>query len=307
MDRDDILEFIHNARINNLTRLDLSNRDIREVPGEIGQLIQLEHLDLSYNFIEKLPPEIGNLVNLKTLLLLKNEIRVIPAEIGNLRKLTLMDISHNRFTDFPNTIGYLSELKTLDASYGLLHRLPLEFIDLLSLKEVYLEENPFEYPPAKVVKRGLYATMHFLTAEKKKLESSRVILQVFNMPECIQKPFSQYLGYFNDVVSTVNEHDVRFDVKFIQQDDEKELEMIVGVENYLYDFLKFIRDKIDEVKTTPGTKKISMFDLQIAELRKHIDTFNQTIDTKVNEIKDLQQKMHDFLDTLDEKLKKKEA
>ena len=69
MDRDDILEIIRNVRIKNLTRLDLSNRDIREVPSEIGQLIKLEHLDLSYNFIEKLPPEIGNLVNLKTLLL----------------------------------------------------------------------------------------------------------------------------------------------------------------------------------------------------------------------------------------------
>lgn len=304
MDRDDILEFIHNARLNNLTRLDLSNRDIREVPSEIGQLIQLEHLDLSYNFIEKLPPEIGNLINLKTLLLLKNEIRAIPPEIGNLRKLTLIDISHNRFRELPSTIGYLSDLKTLDASYGLLQHLPLEFIDLLSLKDLYLEENPFEYPPLKVVKRGLYATMHFLTSEKKKQEASRVILQVFNMPEIIQRPFSQYLGYFNDVISSVNQHEVVFDLKFIQQDEDKELEMKVGVENYLYDFLTFIRDKIDEVKTTPGVKKVSMFDLQIAELRKHIDVFNTSIDTKVNEIRELQDKMQTFLETLDKKLER---
>ncbi|MDD2564369.1 MAG: leucine-rich repeat domain-containing protein [Salinivirgaceae bacterium] len=305
MDKDDILEIIRTVIINKVTRLDLSNRDIREVPSEIGQLVNLEHLDLSYNFIEKLPPEIGNLVNLKTLLLLKNEIRTIPPEIGNLTKLNLVDISHNRFHELPSTIGYLTELKTLDASYGLMERLPLEFIDLLSLKELYLEENPFVYPPAKVVKRGLYATMHFLTNEKKREEASHVILQVFNMPEIIQRPFSQYLSYFNDVITTVNQHEVHFDLKFIQQDAEKELDMKVGVENYLFDFLKFIRDKIDEVHAAPGTKKLSMFDLQIAELRKHIDTFNTSIDTKVNEIKELQDKMQMFLDTLDDKLEKR--
>jgi len=304
MERDDILEFIHNARINNLQSLDLSNREITEIPPEIGQLTNLEYLDFSYNRISKLPPEIGNLTNLKSLLLLKNEITVLPLEIGNLCKLTLLDVSHNRITELPHTIGYLTELKTLDASYCSIHTLPLSFTELLSLKELYLEENPLVFPHDKIVNRGLYATMHFLTSEKRVQEATKVTLQVFNMPERLQKPFKQYLNYFNEAVSTVNDRDILFDTKFIHQHNEQIDEIAVDVENYLYDLLEFIRKKIEETKSAKDLKNISMFDLQIAELRKNIDTFNQTIETKVNEIKDIQIKMFEFIDALDEKIKK---
>ncbi len=307
MERDDILEFIHNAGINNLKRLDLSNRDITEIPPEIGDLTKLEYLDLSYNRISKLPPEIGKLVSLKSLLLLKNEIRSLPLEIGNLNNLTLFDISHNRISELPHTIGYLTELKTFDASYCAIHSLPLTFTDLLSLKELYLEENPLVFPDIKVVQRGLYATMHFLTSEKKILESARIIHQVFNMPEGLQNPFKQYLSYFNDIVSTINQHDIYFDVKFIKQHDEKTQKITADVENYLYDFLGFIHTKIEENRSSDNRKKVSIFDLQIAELRKHIDTFNQTIENKVNEIKDIQIKIFEFIDSLDEIIKKEHS
>ncbi|HON18068.1 MAG TPA: leucine-rich repeat domain-containing protein [Salinivirgaceae bacterium] len=305
MEKEEILEFFIHAKANRLTRLDLSNREIREIPNEVGELIDLEHLDLSYNYIERIPPEIGKLTNLKSLLLLKNEIRQIPPEIGNLKNLVLLDISHNRFTDLPPTIGFLTELKTLDASYGLLKRLPLEFIYLLNLRELYLEENPFEFPPVKVIKRGLYATMHYLTAEKKKLDASKVVMQIFNMPESLQKPFRQYLGYFNDIISSVNEQDVYFDIKFIQQKYEGELELKADVTNYLYDFLLFIQEKIEEVKHEPAAPKLSIIDLQIAELRKHIDMVSRSIDQKVDEIKELQNKLQYFIESLNQTLKNK--
>ncbi len=306
MELDEIKQVIKYTKENQLTRLDLSNREIRVLPPEIGDLINLEHLDLSYNYIEEIPPEIGKLVNLKSLLLLRNEIRYIPPEIGNLRSLVLLDISHNRFYELPPTIGYLTELRTLDASYGLLKRLPIEFIYLLSLRELYLEENPFEFPPLKVVKRGLYATMHFLTAEKKKLDASKVVIQVFNLPETLHKPFRQYLGYFNDIISSINQQEVFFDIKFIKHNYEGELELKSEVTNYLYDFLHFVREKIEEVKNDPNPPNLSLWDLQIAELRTHIDQVSRAIDDKVNEIKELQNKLNFFLETLDKKTGHKE-
>jgi len=215
MEKEDILELISNAISNNFKRLDLSNRDIQELPNEIGKLTGLEHLNLCFNRIQTLPPEIGNLKNLKTLLLSRNEIVSLPPEIGNLKRLNLLDLSHNRILELPDTIGHLSELKTLDASYGQLQKLPLQFIELLSLKKLYLENNPLTFPPAKVVKRGLYATMYFLLEKKRKIETSKVILQVFNIPEKFKEPLNQYIKCFADIVSTVYEHDMKFEINFL--------------------------------------------------------------------------------------------
>lgn len=300
MDREELVFFIKKAKEKNSKSLDLSNRDLEEIPPEIGELTQLEHLDLSYNYIKKVPREIGKLINLKTLLLLKNQIKALPPTIGHLKSLALLDISHNDFTTFPKEIGFLSNLKSLDASYSELKTLPIEFIELLSLKELYLEENPFEFPPQKVIKRGLYATMHYLTTEKKRLDAAKVMLQVFNMPDSLQAPFQQYLGYFNDLVSNINEKEVRFDVKFIKQEDlDAKIDVKVGVENYLYDFMDFIKTKIEETKNSKDEKKFSIVDLQVAELRKQIAEFNNSLESKMNEIQTIQHKMNDFLKNLE--------
>ncbi|ALO15857.1 Leucine Rich repeats (2 copies) [Salinivirga cyanobacteriivorans] len=300
MDREELVFFIKKAKEKNSKSLDLSNRDLEEIPPEIGELTQLEHLDLSYNYIKKVPHEIGKLIYLKTLLLLKNQIKALPPTIGHLKSLALLDISHNDFTTFPKEIGFLSNLKSLDASYSELKTLPIEFIELLSLKELYLEENPFEFPPQKVIKRGLYATMHYLTTEKKRLDAAKVMLQVFNMPETLQAPFQQYLGYFNDLVSNANEKEVRFDIKFIKHDDLGEkIDVKVGVENYLYDFMDFIKSKIEETKNSKDEKKFSIVDLQVAELRKQIAEFNNSLESKMNEIQTIQHKMNDFLKNLE--------
>jgi len=308
MDKADIVELIINAKKNDLTRLDLSNRDIRELPVEIGQLSALEYLDLSYNFIQKLPKEIGNLEHLKTLLLLRNEIDTLPVEIGNLRQLNLLDISHNRFTQLPETIGFLSELKTLDASYGNLTFLPIQLIELISLKDLYLENNPLIFPPYKVVKRGLYATMYFLASEKRKIDSSRVIIQVFNMPEKIREPLIQYIRYFTEIVSTINQHEVQFDIKFIDPQENNKIEVRTDIENYLYDFLHFIQTRIQALKTINPQEpppSIDLFDLQIAHLNNNMRRVIDSIDCKVIELKEMQQKMNDFFDSLEKKTKEK--
>jgi Leucine-rich repeat (LRR) protein len=199
-------------------------------------------------------------------------------------------------------ISGLSSLRTLDVSYCELKYLFLEFIDLLSLKELYLEENQFEFPLFKVIKRGLYATMHYLTSEKKKKDAAKVILQVFNLPEKIQTPFKQYIACFNDMISAVNEEEIKFDINFINQDIQPDIELKVEVESYLYDFLKFIKQKIDSLKTeTTDEAKLTMIDLQAIELRKHIQSFNTSLDSKMGEIKKIQEQIEGFYKLLGDK------
>ncbi len=303
MDREDILVIIQTALTEKSKSLDLSNKDIRELPPDIGLLTELEHLDLSYNYIGTIPAEIGNLKNLKTLLLLRNEISQIPPEMGKLINLTLLDISHNRFTDLPPEIGKLQNLRTLDASYGELRRLPIEFIELLSLKELYLEENMFEFPPSKVVKRGLYATMHFLTSEKKKRDASRVMLQVFNMPDSLHDAFRQYVSFFKDMVSVYNENEIKIETSFIRHDfDYPNIEMQVGVENYLYELLDFIRERIEQLKSEKlDGQKVSLLDIQLSELSRHIKDFNSSLDEKLSDIHSIRQEINSFYKLLEKK------
>ncbi len=302
MDKQDVLKIIETARLKRVKNLDLSNKDIKILPSEIGDLSHLEHLDLSYNYLKELPPEIGKLNELKTLLLIKNELSKLPLGIGNLINLTLVDISHNKITEIPSEIGYLVNLKSFDASYCKLEKLPIEFINLLSLKELFLEENVFEFPPPKVIKRGLYATMHYLIAEKRRRESSKVVIQVYNMPELLQKPFKQYVNYFNDMVSSVNDNDLKIDINFIYQELSEDFKIEKNVESYLYDLLKFVEEKIINLKDKSSDgSKISLIDVQVAQLKQQISSFNDSLDSKMDEIKTIKKEMNNLFKSLSEK------
>ena len=299
MEKQDVLKIIETARLKKVKNLDLSNRDIKILPSEIGDLPHLEHLNLSYNYLKELPPDIGKLNKLKTLLLTKNELTELPPEIGNLIHLTLVDISHNKIEELLPEIGYLINMKSIDASYCKLKKLPIEFINLLSLKELYLEENVFEFPPKKIIKRGLYATMHYLIAEKRKREASKVVLQVYNMPELLQKPFKQYVNYFNDMVSSVNDNDLTIDVNFIYQELSKDIKIEKNVESYLYDLLKYVEEKIINLKDKSSNgSKISLIDIQVAQLKQQISSFNDSLDSKMDEIMAIKKEMNDIFKSL---------
>ncbi len=302
MDREDVVYFIRRLDVEKTKKLSLSNKDIDELPAEIGRLKNLQHLDLSYNNIQNLPPELFQLKKLETLLLFRNRIEAIPRNIGMLSNLILLDVSYNMITKLPAEIGLLENLKTFDAGHCKIKALPLEFINLLSLKDLYLEENPLEFPPAKVVMRGLYATMYHLAQEKKKIEAAKVIVQVYNIPEEIQNPFKQYIECFNDVISNANQKEIQFDIKFINRYLQDDIELDVGVENYLYDFLKFIKDNLDTIKNTKDMKgkgKLSIFDLQVVELRNEITNLNNSLKEKMDEIKSIQSNLNKFTKLLE--------
>lgn len=89
--------------------LDLSDREIIEVPPEIGSLVNLEELYLQNNKIVKLPPEIGSLTNLKHLYLHNNKIVELPSEIGSLKKLEFLWIHQNQIVELPPEMSNLIE------------------------------------------------------------------------------------------------------------------------------------------------------------------------------------------------------
>ena len=90
MDRSDLLSFLKRSKANNVTELDLSNKDIHEIPDEIGELHALKILNLSYNNIKEVPTSICNLTSLEKLFLTRNQITRMPSGIGNLVKLKII-------------------------------------------------------------------------------------------------------------------------------------------------------------------------------------------------------------------------
>ncbi len=302
MDKDEILEMIRLAKAQRVKKLSLSNRGITELPPEIGTLGFVKSIDLSYNQLKNLPDEFFLLRNLNTIYLNHNEIEDINSEVGKLINMRVLDLSHNKLNTLPGEIGKLVNLTQLDVSYNEIKSLPLELINLTSLKKLYLDNNPCEFPPQKVIKRGLYATMHYLFGELRKKETAKVIIQVYNMPRDISKPFEQYVECFNDIISSYKKHDLNFDVKFIKQDFSVDMDVNLEMETYLLDFMSFIKTNINTSTDKTGPKDISkVFDVQVVELRSQLDNLNKMLEDKVIDIKELQARIDNLSKIIDKK------
>ncbi|XP_042489140.1 disease resistance protein RPS2 isoform X2 [Macadamia integrifolia] len=77
--------------------LDLSFTSLREIPVDIGNLVELRHLDLSGTKITRLPKELGNLAKLRHLDLLRTHyLTTIPSEaISRLSLLQVLNLYYS--------------------------------------------------------------------------------------------------------------------------------------------------------------------------------------------------------------------
>ena len=292
MEKTDVKELLSALNREKTKSISLSNKGIEELPEDIGEFYNLESIDLSFNSITEIPEEIWNLKRLKSLLLFRNEIEELPKSIENLQNLKLIDVSYNQISRLPKEIGKLSNLETLDISYNKLRTIPLEVSQLLNLKKLYLENNPLEFPSIKVIKRGLYATMFHLAEEMRKRNATKVLVQIYNMPEEIQGSFNQYINCFNDIVTSANKDEVKFDLKYINHELTANIELGVDVEKYLMNFIKFVKENIKSIKPESlEDLKINILDLQVVELKNEIENLNDNINRKIIELKSLQNKM----------------
>lgn len=104
------------ANPDNVYKLSLENKGLKELPVEIGTLKNLQVLNLSQNKLKTLPAEIGQLTKLQSLTLYNNKVNFLPNEIQNLNSLELLYLGKNRITFMPMWMGGLGRLKQLDLS-----------------------------------------------------------------------------------------------------------------------------------------------------------------------------------------------
>ncbi|EMS66002.1 Leucine-rich repeat-containing protein 40 [Triticum urartu] len=128
--------------------LNLSNRSLSEVPGEVynnldtGSLddkwwegVDLQKLILAHNNLEVLREDLRNLSSLVVLNISHNQISSLPAAIGE------VDFSNNCLTELPASLGRCLNLSELKASNNNISRLPDELAGCCKLSKFDLEGN----------------------------------------------------------------------------------------------------------------------------------------------------------------------
>lgn len=83
--------------LRNKQSLNLSNKNLQEIPKEIYTIVSLTYLNLSHNQLTSLSSDIKHLVNLTHLDVSSNKISALPNELG-----TLPHFKTNDQDCFPN-------------------------------------------------------------------------------------------------------------------------------------------------------------------------------------------------------------
>jgi internalin A len=160
MNEQELFHIIEEASQNKITTLDLSSKELKRLPSEIGQLTQLSELYLSGNKLVTLPSEIGQLTHLNELDLSSNQLTTLPSEIGQLTHLNELDLRSNQLTTLPPEIGQLTHLNELDLRSNQLTTLPPEIGQLTQLNTLYLSYNQLTDLPSEIGQLAVLNKLH---------------------------------------------------------------------------------------------------------------------------------------------------
>ena len=82
----------------NVTKLNLSNNNLKQLPAEFGDLINLTHLFVSNNCLSSLPTSFKQLKKLQLLDLSKNKLKGLSENIADLKLLERLYVEGNPLT-----------------------------------------------------------------------------------------------------------------------------------------------------------------------------------------------------------------
>ncbi|MES2410169.1 MAG: leucine-rich repeat domain-containing protein [Bacteroidota bacterium] len=130
-----------------ISKLDLSNRNLKSIPEEVFSLKNLKKLNLSNNKIKDIPSEISNLKNLEVLDISNNHILNFYAKICQLKKLKHLNLNNNKIPSIPKQIKNLHQLRKLSLANNRISNLPEELSQIHSIVSLNISNNPLQNFP----------------------------------------------------------------------------------------------------------------------------------------------------------------
>lgn len=128
--------------------LSLRENKIKNLPNEIGCLVNLDILDISHNHLEHLPEQIGMCKNLSALDLQHNELLDIPETIGNLVNLSRLGLRYNRLTVIPQSLKNCVNMEEFNIEGNSVSELNGILPSLTLLRSITLSRNSFSSFPS---------------------------------------------------------------------------------------------------------------------------------------------------------------
>ena len=97
--------------MNEITKLDLSGKNLTQIPEWVFDIRTLQELNLSNNKLKTLPNSFGNnnIKFISKLNLSNNKLSSLPDSFKKLQLLRVLDISENQFTKVPNEVLALKQ------------------------------------------------------------------------------------------------------------------------------------------------------------------------------------------------------
>ncbi|TRV43292.1 MAG: GTP-binding protein [Microcystis panniformis Mp_MB_F_20051200_S9] len=143
----EVLKLIQRAKDERARELDLSNKNLTEIPPEIAHLTSLQVLHLSNNQIREIPEALAHLTSLQVLHLSNNQIREIPEALAHLTSLQVLNLSNNQISEIPEALAHLTSLQVLYLSYNQIREIPEALAHLTSLQVLNLSNNQIREIP----------------------------------------------------------------------------------------------------------------------------------------------------------------
>jgi Leucine-rich repeat (LRR) protein/Tfp pilus assembly protein PilF len=141
------------SQLKKLKALDLSGNKFTTLPAVVAKMPMLTSLTMDRNNITDPGPDAAKMQQLQVLSLLDNKKLDLTSLLASLSQLpNLQDLSLGGYgtSALPADIGKIKNLKSLEISLGL-KSLPSELFSLVSLEELYLNDNKLESVPDAIL------------------------------------------------------------------------------------------------------------------------------------------------------------
>lgn len=139
----EIVQRVKQAQANNITQIDASGLDLKEVPAALLAVPMWTSIDLGFNKFTALPSRLDAFSQLVEIIFSGNQLTQLSADLGQLLSLQRLYLNGNFLKELPAEIGKLTNLEKLDASNNGMRKIPPEICNCKKLEELLLSGNDF--------------------------------------------------------------------------------------------------------------------------------------------------------------------